>query len=118
MKKHDFAKIKQEWDQVLTKHGFKDIEYSSGQLKNYDRRTVGFDNQQIVLNFFLRLDQFMNHYKAMPKQDRLVMSLYSEGRPIPEIVQVSKVSRRKIFYIVERYKKLVLVIDQMIQAEK
>lgn len=104
-----------EWSEKLKSSGFEDIETSRGNIKNPDIRTIAFQNQDKIRDFFLRLDQLLGVYDTMPKDERAVMELYTEGVFICEIVEKTLFSYKKCQLIIKRYQGLILAIDRMLE---
>jgi hypothetical protein len=102
------------WHKKLEKSGFEDIEDSYGFVSNkFNRRKSNLEDIENVRNWFLTLDSLMTHYPEMPSFDRRVMSLYSSGVRVKDIVKKVKSSKRNVMYCVSRYKHLVLAIIRM-----
>ena len=94
------------WNQKLAAEGLFD------EPKEYDRRTIGFENRDPIRDFFLRLDHLMTHYPEMPKFERKVMELYSQGIEVIDIIKRVRASRATVFMCIKRYKNLVIAIQR------
>ena len=105
--------LKAQWALNLKKSGFTDIEDHNERLKQYDRRTISFENRDRILAFFLTLDKLMTNYKDMPAFERRIMSFYSNGMRTNEIVIKLRFSRTYVQSVLRRYTGLVIAIQQM-----
>lgn len=108
MQKTQFKKLQQKWYLKLEKHGFNDIETTSERLRDYDRRTINFDNRDLILDFFLRLDTFLTHTQDIPKIHRQILQFYSDGYYITEIITKVHMSRTYIKNTIKQYKIQIL----------
>jgi hypothetical protein len=108
----EFKRVHDEWRERLEDSGFCDCEDKNGNTKNHDIRTIAWKNKEIILDFFLSLDHLMTNYPEMPKFERSVMELYSNGIKIEEIIREVKSSRRTVYNCITRYKNLVLAIQR------
>lgn len=93
--------------------GFDDLEDTRGNLKSPDSRTIAFQNQEQIREFFLTLDCFMTHFPEMPKFAYKVMSMYSEGIMVKDIVKASRSSDKHVRNTIKHYKLIVLAIIRM-----
>lgn len=117
--KRDFKILQEKWRKKLKSSGFEDHEDLHGRLtKSEERRTISWQNQVRIRDFFLLLDHFMNYYSAMPKDERKVMELYSQGIFVTKISKQLKFTRIRIHSIIKRYKGLILAIQEMCDEEQ
>lgn len=105
----EFKKIDADWAAALEDAGFVDLE----RVSEPDRRTLLWDNREIILDFFLCLDHLMTNYPEMPEFERRVMTLFSSGTRINEIVRQTRASRKGIYNIIVRYKNLVNLVQKI-----
>lgn len=103
-----FRDLQSQWYEKLKESGFNDIENKKEKLKEYDRRTISFDNRDIIRDFFIRLDHFVTNSSNIPKLHRQILELYSDGRYLGEIAKQVRCSRSKIKLVVYHYKKLII----------
>lgn len=109
----EFKILKTAWYEHLEGDGFDDLEDKKENLKQHDRRTIAWENKELILDFFLSLDHFMHLYEDMPRFERSVMTLYSQGYHVPHIALHTKASKRNVKYVVARYKGLIKAIDKL-----
>lgn len=113
-----FKELNEHWRQKLKESGFVDQEDKYGNIKHHDIRTQAWENRDGILDFYLRLDQFMNFYTDMPKFERQVMELFSQGYYVTEIAKQINGSRvRLIHKVIKRYKGLMSAIQKMESGE-
>jgi len=110
----EFHDLSKEWRARLIESGFEDLEDAQENLKSKDKRTIAYENQDEIREFFLRLDHFMYFYPEMPRFERTVMELYSQGVYIKTIVKRVRASDKKVRNVVSRYKKLILAINRLL----
>lgn len=96
--------LQQLWQQKLKDSGFEDIEDSKGRLKQYDRRTQAFDNRDMVLEFYSRLDEFLNTCQTLDATHRRILELYSDGVHNTVIQTQIGLSRARIQQILRMYR--------------
>lgn len=101
------------WRKKLEESGFDDIESRFGNLKNPDIRTQGWRNQQFILDFHLRLDRFLVFYASMPKKERKIMELFTQGKTIVFISKELRMHRVTIHKVIRRYRDIVQAIHLM-----
>lgn len=94
-----------EWAGKLADSGFVDIEDRNGNLKQYDRRAAAFQDREQVLDYFLKLDAYLQSDAKIKARDRAVLSLYTEGISIVAIAKKLKKHKRTIFYTIKRHEK-------------
>jgi hypothetical protein len=102
-----FKRLNSLWLRKLARSGFIDIETASGALKNYDRRTIAWENRQRIETFFRALDSFLIEAK-LPAKDKKILELYSQGIRIAEISVRSGMNRFAIHKLIQQYKRQVL----------
>lgn len=100
--------IQKEWYAKLAKEGFNDIEDKKGNLKQYDRRTIAFDNREAIFDFFTKLDHLLEHRKDIPQEDRDILHLYSQGIQLNNIAKLLTTGIWNIKRTIKRYKLLLL----------
>lgn len=104
----EFKKLQQKWYLKLKKSGFEDIEDSKQNLKQYDKRTISYQNAGAIRDFYYSLDHYLNDNPEIPKLHMLILSLYSEGKYLTEISVRAKRSTWTIWSIIKTYKKKIL----------
>ncbi len=102
-----FKELQSQWYKKLDEVGFNDIENKKEKLKEYDRRTIAFDNRDVIRDAFIRLDHFITNSSNIPQLHRQILELYSDGKYLGEIAQQVNCSRSKIKLVVYHYKKLI-----------
>lgn len=105
-----FKALQDEWSKKLKESGFEDIENSKEGLKQHERRTISFQNRDIIENFFTDLGHYISTHK-LPIKDRSILELYIKGTRITGkngIIDQLGWSRRTIHYTIAKYKKIVL----------
>ena len=95
------------WYEKLKSSGFVDIEDHRQNLKTPETRTIAYQNQDIILAFFLKLDSYLNEV-VIDDYQRLVLELYSDGVYITQIAKKVGRSRKSIYKVINRHKKEVL----------
>lgn len=108
-----FQKQVDHWKQVLKDTGFVDIEDDHGNLKTGEMRTNALRSPDKTLRFFLTLDHFMMCYPQMPRFEKKVMQMYSDGMHLKKIKAKTKATFWRIKSIIKMYKYLVLAIITM-----
>lgn len=93
------------WYEKLKAEGFVDIEDRQQNLKQHNLRTNAYQNKDIVLEFYLRLDQYLNEQKDLKDLHRTILELYSEGKRIVNIAQIVERTPRRIGQIIAIYKR-------------
>ena len=106
--KSELEDVKKFWYDKLKKSGFVDIEDSKQRLKSPNIRTLAYTNQEIIREFFLKLDSFLNENKKIPALHRKVLEHYSNGERINSIAKVVDRTTRTVNRIITRYKREVL----------
>ena len=99
--------LKKLWYKRLKDSGFKDIETPSGALKSYDRRTIAFENMEVILSFHLDLETYLNSSPPrmhMSDLERKVLELYGEGKYLSEIAENCDITRQWVSKIINKYK--------------
>lgn len=102
-----FRELHSEWRERLKEQGFVDHEDAKGRLKYKNERTQSFQNGEMILNFFLRLDEFLKHNFELSPLERDILSLYSEGIYHNEIARRVGRSVRYIHNILSYYRKVI-----------
>jgi len=106
----DYESQRKKWYKKLEKSGFEDIEDKSGNLKQYDRRTIAFDNREKIQAFFLKLDSYLTNTKDIPPKHRKVLELYSAGVHVKGkhgIAKRTRVPVRTINSWLKKYKEII-----------
>jgi len=103
----EFKKLRKEWNRRLKESGFDDIENEKGQLNQYNRRTIAFDNRDALFDFYTRLDHFIESTRVFPKYHRKILTLYSKGSSSRQIERVIGKSHTWICWVINQYKKKV-----------
>lgn len=104
--KHFFI-LQTEWRDKLKQQGFVDHEDAKGRLKYKDERTQAFQNGELILNFFLRLDDFLATTQDLPPVERDILTLYSEGVYHNKIAKRVGMSIRHIHNVLTHYRKII-----------
>lgn len=106
-KSQTISLLTKEWYARLRASGFLDIEDKYQRLKQYDRRTQSFDDRDLILNFFLQLDMYLNDTE-INSLHRKILELYSEGKKVTDISKIIKRSRARVNQIIRLHKNLIL----------
>lgn len=104
-----FKQLQKDWEKKLTQSGFIDIEDSKGNLKNYDRRTAAFDDREATLEFFLKLDRYLQSEAKLTEIDRMALSLYSKGMAPKDVAKNVHRSPWQIHHIIKKHKPAILL---------
>lgn len=104
----EFQRLQRIWEEKLKDSKFKDIEDSKGNLKQYDRRTIAFDNRDHIYEFFCRLDAFLCQ-NQLPWRHRAILMRYSRGQYLKEISESVGRGQRTVQKVIELYKEIILV---------
>lgn len=112
----DFKRLRDEWTKKLAESGFSDLEDKKGNLKQYDIRTISFQNRDEICAFFLTLDHLMFHYPEMPQDEKAVLALWTQGIYATEIARRLSFGRTKVKLIIGRYKHLIVAINRLFQS--
>jgi hypothetical protein len=113
MDKKSFKKLEAEWRLKLSAAGFEDIEDHRQNLKAPDLRTNAFEQREIIRDFFLMIDHLLVHYPDMPKDERQIIELWSEGTYAVVIAEKTQFSYRKVKSVIQRYKGLIKAINKL-----
>lgn len=95
----------------LSQSGFKDHEDNKERLKQYDRRTIAFDNRERIKEFFLDLDAYLTNTPDLPLEHVYILELFSRGMRVKGpggIVEQTGKPSSSIRKIIAHYKKIVL----------
>lgn len=98
-------KLKRIWYQKLKDSGFEDIETISGVLKTYDRRTIAFENREVILAFHLDLVTYLNE-ATLSDRERKVLELFSDGKYLCEIANDCSITRQWVSKIINKHKTI------------
>ncbi len=98
--------LRDTWTKKLAESGFQDIEDKKGNLKQPDRRSIAFDNRDLIRDFFIRLDHFLTENKDIPILHWQVLTLYSEGLYIPKICNLVGKGRTFVCKVILYYRNL------------
>ena len=101
----EFRRLQKEWKEKLAQSEFQDIE-KGDRLKDFDRRTISFENREAIHDFFRRLDTFLTVNEQIPDLHRTILSLYSEGRIIRDICRAVGRGRTTVKGIISHYRKV------------
>ena len=99
----DLMSLQNMWDKILKDSGFNDIEDKHVNLKRHDTRTQSFQNQAEIRELFLILDNLLAVADGLPKFERKVLELYSQGTRINVIVSKTRASDRHVRNVIKRY---------------
>lgn len=102
-----FIELKIEWQFKLKESGFIDVEDHRERLRQYDRRTIGWENRDRIRDFFIRLEQFLEE-NDVKEVERNILTLYIQGAPLREIaVRLGLgLGRTKVKDTIRKYKRL------------
>jgi hypothetical protein len=109
----DFLILQEEWYLKLAQSGFKDIEDRKGNLKQYDRRTIAFDNRESIYEFFVALDHYLTDHQDIPEPDKSILSLYSDGIFIIEICKQLGLKLSLVNKVISKYKEIVTQLQRI-----
>lgn len=107
-KRRDLHLLTAEWAKRLKESGFEDIEDKKGRLKSYDRRTINFDNRDMIRDFYLALDAFLAIAQELSPKHRRILELYSCGIHSKVIAEKVDLGRTQVWAILKKYKKQIL----------
>lgn len=94
-----------EWAGKLADSGFVDIEDRNGNLKQYDRRAAAFQDREQVLDYFLKLDAYLETNQNIKPRDRKILTLYTNGAWIKDIVKQIKVDHKTVYTTIKAHEK-------------
>jgi len=108
----EFKALDAEWKKKLADSGFEDLEDAQENLTAPNNRTVAFQNRDLILDFFVKLDHYLTNTKDKIKPEhRKILELYAKGTYVSGkngIIEQTGYSKRGIEYVIARYKKIVL----------
>jgi hypothetical protein len=107
-----FQELQDKWYDKLKTNGFKDIETKGERLIEPDRRTIAFENRDEIAEFFRRLDHYLSN-NSLPKRERRILELYSQGIKVKSIHTVAitnkvNLSDRTVRRIITKHKRIIL----------
>jgi DNA-binding NarL/FixJ family response regulator len=105
-KTKEFKNLQSKWYAKLAKEGFKDQEDAKENLIQQDRRTIAFDNRDMLRDFFLSLSAYLVHNRV-PTRDRKILELFSQGIHIKGkngIVEKTGWSDKTVRNVIKSYK--------------
>lgn len=100
--------LQRDWYLKLKKDGFIDIEDEKGNLKQHNTRTISFENQELIREFFTNLGHYLAHNWDIPDLHRKILELYCRGMHIKAIGEKVNRTSRTIYDIVNIYKIKIL----------
>lgn len=103
-KKKEFLKLQKEWKDKLKQSDFVDIEEASERLKYPDKRTIAFNNRDMIASFYSELGH-MIETRDIPAKDKNILELYCQGTYVVRIAQSMMMSRHAVHRIIKKYKK-------------
>lgn len=103
-----FLRLKEEWYGKLAASGFKDIENKRGKLKDHDRRTIAFDNRELIAQFFTDLIHYIHEHDEIPELERQILILYSEGVHLKRIKVITRTYYKKVYLVIKKYREIIL----------
>ncbi len=112
----EFKQLREHWYKKLADEGFDDLERSSQTgrysdiLKTPDKRTVAWQNQLVIRDFYLALDTYLTTAE-IPERDRRILELWSEGTYLIDIARQSNLSYKTIKNIIAKYKAIIISIS-------
>lgn len=95
-----------EWAKKLEESGFEDIEYRDGSLKSQSRTTALWQDQEMILEFFRNLDDFLAKNK-IPIMHRKILEMYSRGCYLKDIGPKVGVSQSTAQRVIRKYSAIV-----------
>lgn len=98
--------LKAEWAKRLAESGFDDIEYADGSLRRHVQNTRAWRQSDMILDFFLQLDAYMNENKV-PKMHKRILELYSAGTHLKDIGPAVGVSQSTAQRVITKYTKII-----------
>lgn len=101
----EFRKLQTKWRQILEKSGFEDAEDKHGHLKQPFQRGIGFQNRDLISEFFSRLGYYLANTR-LPKRDRKILELYAKGTWIKDICTKVRASDSTVRNTIRKYRKL------------
>ena len=106
MKKQQLKSLQGKWYKILKKKGFNDVEVGKpiNSLRTDSRR---FQDREAVLEFFLKLDEFLLHSKDIKPLHRQILELYTQGIYIVLIAERVGRSKQRVRQILTEYKEKV-----------
>lgn len=104
----DFKSLKAVWYRKLRKSGFKDAENGHGELETPTVRSIAWQNQDRIRDYFLCLDEYLGNHQNIPSKDRKVLELYTQGEYLVNIAKKLKVSESWVQKTVRKYKDVIL----------
>jgi hypothetical protein len=104
----DFLQLRDEWYEKLSQEGFNDIEDKKGNLKQYDRRTIAFENRDIIETFYRRLDHYLTDHPEIPEAESQILQLYTEGTYLTQIKMELNVNIQSIKKVIKKYRNIIL----------
>lgn len=99
----DFKTLQKLWYSKLKESGFDDIENEDGKLYQPDNRTINFQNQEAIREYYLQLDDRLTHDQTIKSTDRSVLELYREGQYIKQIAKQLDLSISSVQRIIKKY---------------
>jgi transposase-like protein len=97
--------LQSKWENILKKEGL--------YLVQKNNRTARFEHREQIRDFFLTLDCLLSHHPSLNKFDKQVLTKYSSGISVVQITKELKVSRNRVNNVIERYKGIVIAIQNM-----
>lgn len=107
----DFKALNAEWQTKLQDAGFQDHEDKKERLKQYDRRTIAFENRERIKEFFLELDSYITNTPDIPLEHKYILELFSCGVHVQGEQGIAKRANRSrdwVHKVISHYKKLLL----------
>mgnify|MGYP001557457359 CR=1 FL=1 len=108
MNSPEYRTLRKIWNEKLRAVGFKDIEDCRGNLKQHDRRTIGFEHRELISDFFRRVDHYLTAHPEIPSLHRRILSLWSDGVKIKDICKKTRRCSAWVREIIRRYRRLLL----------
>lgn len=102
----DLESLKKLWYDKLKNTGFVDLEDENQNLYCPNVRTIAYENQEVIREFFLRLDEYLtSNFNSIKPMHRIVLELYSSGARIKFIADQIKRSRQRVHQIIAQHRK-------------
>lgn len=108
LKQNNYNKLKRIWNKKLLKSGFTDQENIHGELKQPEKRSLAWANQDRIREFYLNLDEYLTKVESIPELHRQILEYYTQGVYIVKICKLVKRSRTTVKTVIAKYKRIIL----------
>jgi len=103
----DFKTLRSQWYDRLKQEGFVDVESSRGNLKQYDRRVIKFEDRDQIAQFFNFILQYIQE-NDLNEEDKRILEMHALGHYHTEISKQTGIQLWKVKMIIKNYKTLIL----------